>query len=75
LFNDDSKYAKKIHLSIAYAIWSGVGTLLITIISVYFFKEHISLFQAFCILFNDDSKYAKTNSIKYENQYTWNELC
>lgn len=42
---------KKIHLSIAYAIWSGVGTLLITIISVYFFKEHISLFQAFCILF------------------------
>ncbi|WP_088124340.1 multidrug efflux SMR transporter, partial [Bacillus sp. S1-R4H1-FB] len=42
---------KKIHLSIAYAMWSGVGTLLITITSVYFFKEHISLFQACCILF------------------------
>ncbi|WP_459502092.1 DMT family transporter [Bacillus sp. C1] len=41
---------KKIHLSIAYAIWSGLGTLFITIISVYFFKEHISLFQVFCIL-------------------------
>ncbi|ABS20670.1 DMT family transporter [Bacillus cytotoxicus] len=42
---------KKIHLSIAYAIWSGLGTLCITIISFCFFKEHISLFQAFCILF------------------------
>lgn len=42
---------KKINLSIAYAIWSGLGTLLITIISVYFFKEHINLFQALCILF------------------------
>ena len=38
---------KKIHLSIAYAIWSGVGTLLITIISVYFLKSILVYFKHF----------------------------
>ncbi len=36
---------KKIHLSIAYAIWSGVEHYLLTIISVYFLKSNISLNQ------------------------------
>lgn len=35
---------KKIYLSIVYVIWFGVGILFIIIISVYFFKEYISLF-------------------------------
>jgi small multidrug resistance pump len=33
---------KKLDLSIAYAIWAGVGTLLITLIGFYFFSEDIS---------------------------------
>ena len=36
---------KKLDLSIAYAIWAGVGTLLITFIGFYFFSEDISLLK------------------------------
>ena len=36
---------KKIEVSMAYAIWSGVGTALITIIGIYLFKEQISLLK------------------------------
>jgi len=34
---------KKIDMSMAYAIWAGVGTALITVIGIYFFKEPVSL--------------------------------
>jgi small multidrug resistance pump len=34
---------KKFDVSTAYAIWSGLGTALITIVGLYFFKESISI--------------------------------
>lgn len=30
---------KKIDLSIAYAVWAGLGTILITLVGIYWFKE------------------------------------
>jgi len=42
---------KKFDVSIAYAIWSGVGTALITIIGFYFFKEEITLLKVISIGF------------------------
>lgn len=42
---------KHIELSIAYAIWAGVGTLAISIIGILVFKEHISLLKGISILF------------------------
>ena len=33
---------KRIHVSIAYAIWSGLGTALITVIGILWFKEPAS---------------------------------
>lgn len=37
---------KRIEVSIAYAIWSGMGTLLIAIIGVHFFHEPMNLIKA-----------------------------
>lgn len=34
---------KKVDLGFAYALWSGIGTLVITIIGVFYFKETMSL--------------------------------
>ncbi len=34
---------KKFDMSMAYAIWAGVGTAFITIVGIYFFKEPISV--------------------------------
>ena len=34
---------KRFDMSMAYAIWSGVGTALITIVGIYLFKEPVSL--------------------------------
>jgi len=42
---------KKLDLSIAYAIWSGVGTAVICISSVYLFKEELGLLKIICIGF------------------------
>ena len=42
---------KKIEMSVAYAIWAGVGTALITIIGLFLFKEEISLLKIVSILF------------------------
>jgi len=36
---------KKLELSIAYAIWSGVGTLLIAVIGLFWFKEPLSILK------------------------------
>lgn len=41
---------KKIDVSVAYAIWAGVGTALIAIIGVLYFKEPFSLMKAISIL-------------------------
>lgn len=40
---------KKIDVSVAYAIWSGVGTVLITIIGVLHFKESVTVIKIACI--------------------------
>ncbi len=42
---------KKIEMSIAYAIWAGVGTSLITIIGLFLFKEELTLLKVVSILF------------------------
>lgn len=34
---------KEIDVSVAYAIWSAVGIVLISIIGIFFFSEHISI--------------------------------
>jgi len=41
---------KKIEVGIAYAIWSGIGIVLITSIGIIFFKETLSLPKIVCIL-------------------------
>jgi len=40
---------RRLDLSIAYAIWAGVGTLLITLIGFIYFTEQATLFKAACI--------------------------
>lgn len=34
---------KKFDMSMAYAIWSGLGTVLIALIGIYFFKESVNM--------------------------------
>ncbi|WP_139492761.1 DMT family transporter [Brevibacillus dissolubilis] len=36
---------KKIDISVAYAIWSGVGTATIALVGLFFFKEQLSLLK------------------------------
>jgi small multidrug resistance pump len=38
---------KKLDLSLTYAIWSGVGTLLIALIGFFWFREQFTLLKAF----------------------------
>ena len=40
---------KKIDVSVAYAIWAGVGTSLIAIIGIIYFKEPLTLIKAISI--------------------------
>lgn len=40
---------KRLDLSIVYAIWAGVGTVLITLIGFWYFDEQATLFKAACI--------------------------
>jgi small multidrug resistance pump len=43
---------KTIEISVAYAIWSGIGILIISIIGVYYFNESLSLVKiiAICLI-------------------------
>lgn len=41
---------KRIELSIAYAIWAGLGVLLTTVIGIYFFKETLTLMKVVSVL-------------------------
>lgn len=41
---------QSINLSITYAIWSGIGTVLTSIISIFYFKETMSFKKVVCIL-------------------------
>jgi len=40
---------KKIEVSVAYAVWSGVGTALITVVGVYYFQESVTPLKFLCI--------------------------
>ena len=42
---------KKIELSIAYAIWAGLGTALIAVIGIVWFRESVSLLKIVSIAF------------------------
>ena len=41
---------KKIDMSVAYAIWAGVGVALITAIGVFYFKEPLTLIKAVSVI-------------------------
>jgi small multidrug resistance pump len=36
---------KKIDMSMAYAVWAGVGTALITLVGIFFFKEPATMLK------------------------------
>jgi small multidrug resistance pump len=40
---------KRLELSIAYAIWAGIGTVLITLIGFMYFNEQTTLLKVVCI--------------------------
>lgn len=40
---------KKMEVSVAYAVWSAVGTALVTMIGIFLFKETMSLMKVFAI--------------------------
>lgn len=40
---------RRIDLSLAYAIWSGIGTAIVTVIGIYYFKEPATLIKVLCI--------------------------
>lgn len=42
---------KKIELSVAYAIWSGVGTMLVFVVGVLIFKESFSWIKLMSVVF------------------------
>lgn len=41
---------KKIEISIAYAIWSGVGTAFIAVVGIFYFRETVSALKLVSIL-------------------------
>ena len=41
---------KKMEVSVAYAVWSAVGTALVTMLGVFLFKETVSLSKVFAIV-------------------------
>lgn len=42
---------KKLDVSLAYAVWSGLGTFLIAVIGVFYFQESMTLLKAASLLF------------------------
>jgi len=41
---------KKIDMSMAYAVWAGVGTVLITLVGIFFFKEPATMLKLASII-------------------------
>ncbi len=41
---------RKLHLSVTYAIWSGVGTFLIALIGLFWFKEPLTVLKVVSML-------------------------
>ena len=44
------KAVEKIDLSIVYAIWSGLGIVVVSIIGFFYFKETVNFVKIFCIV-------------------------
>lgn len=42
---------KRLEIGFAYAVWSALGTLLIFVISIYFFNEPVTLLKTISLLF------------------------
>lgn len=49
-FSSLSMSLKSLNVGTAYAIWSGLGTVLIVIAGVFLFKEQMSWFKAICLM-------------------------
>ena len=45
------KAVEKIDLSIVYAIWSGLGIVVVSIIGFLYYKEAVDFFKIVCIVF------------------------
>lgn len=63
---------KKVPLGVAYALWEGVGIVLITIVSALLFNEHLGIFKAISlsliivgILLIKSGTISKSETIKY----------
>lgn len=41
---------KKLEVSVAYAIWAGLGTLLISVIGIYVFSEGVNIYKIISII-------------------------
>lgn len=41
---------KEIDVSVAYAVWSGLGTTMITLVGIFFFRESVTLLKIVSIL-------------------------
>jgi len=44
------KAVEKIDISTVYAIWSGLGIVMVSIIGVFYFKETVNVFKVVCII-------------------------
>ena len=40
---------KKIDISVSYAIWSGMGTALVSIVGIFYFNESITILKISCL--------------------------
>ena len=40
---------KRLDIGLVYAVWAGVGTVLVAIIGIVFFREPVTLLRVFCI--------------------------
>lgn len=44
------KAVEKIDISTVYAVWSGLGIVVVSIIGVFYFKETVNVFKVVCII-------------------------
>ncbi|AZK45213.1 DMT family transporter [Paenibacillus lentus] len=49
-FSSLSMSLKSLNVGTAYAIWSGLGTVLIVIVGMFLFKEQMTWFKAICLM-------------------------
>ncbi|MNJ46959.1 Multidrug resistance protein EbrB [compost metagenome] len=49
-FSSLSMSLKNLNVGTAYAIWSGLGTVLIVVVGMFLFKEQMTWFKAICLM-------------------------